>query len=118
MTTKVIIRDMRADMLIGVKDHEKNSKQPVLINITASIRDNPDWGADDIENTVSYSPIVSGIRQIVARGHINLIETFAEHIAALCLQDSRVEEVIVRVEKTKVYDDASAVGVEIIRKRS
>ena len=118
MTTKIIIRDLRADMLIGVFEHEKKKKQPVVINIEARIRNNHDWGADDINKTVSYDPIVSGVRQLVARGHINLVETLAEHIAALCLEDSRVEDVTVRVEKTAVYDDAASVGVEITRTKS
>jgi len=60
---------------------------------------------------------VSGTRQLAARGHINLVETLAEHIAALCLQDGRVREVKVRVEKTTVYDFVDSVGIEIIRKR-
>jgi 7,8-dihydroneopterin aldolase/epimerase/oxygenase len=118
MTTRIIIRDLRVDMLIGVNEHEKKKKQPVVINIEAHIRNNPDWGADDINKTLSYDPIVSGVRQLVARGHINLVETLAEHIAALCLEDNRVEDVIVRVEKTAVYNDAASVGVEIGRTKS
>lgn len=118
MTTKVVIRDMHVDMLIGVLDHEKNRKQPVIINIEATIADNLDWGTDDIRKTVSYDPIVTGVRQLAARGHINLVETLAEHIAALCLQDSRIREVKVRIEKTTVYDFVEAVGIEIVRKRS
>ncbi len=117
MTTKILIRDMHVDMMVGVLEHEKNRKQPVVINIEAVIADNPDWGADDIRKTVSYDPIVSGTRQLAARGHINLVETLAEHIAALCLQDGRIQEVKVRIEKTTVYDFVDAVGVEIVRKR-
>lgn len=118
MTTRIIIRDLHVDMLIGVFDHEKNRKQPVVINIEALIGNNPDWGDDDINKTVSYDPLVSGIRQLAARNHINLVETLAEHIAALCLQDRRVHEVKVRVEKTAIYEFAAGVGVEIVRRRS
>jgi dihydroneopterin aldolase len=117
MTTKIVIRNLRADMLIGVLEHEKKKKQPVLINIEALIDENPDWQADNIDKTVSYDPIVSGTRQLVAGGHIHLVETLAEHIAQLCLRDIRVREVTVRVEKTTIYDDVEAVGVEISRSR-
>lgn len=118
MTTRIIIRNLHVDMLIGVLEHEKKRKQPVIINIDAVIGDNPNWGTDDIGKTVSYDPIVTGVRQLAGRGHINLVETLAEHVAALCMQDNRVLEVKVRIEKTTVYDFVDAVGIEIVRKRA
>ena len=58
-----------------------------------------------------------GIKAIVAAGHINLVETLAERIAALGLADHRVEAARVRVEKLHVVAEAESVGVEIERFR-
>jgi dihydroneopterin aldolase len=55
------------------------------------------------------------VREIVSRGHINLVETLAEEVAAMCLQDRRVRSVRVRVEKLDVFPDVTSVGVEIER---
>jgi dihydroneopterin aldolase len=44
-----------------------------------------------------------------------LLETLAEEIAAICLQDGRVRSVRVRVEKLDIFPDAASVGVEIER---
>ncbi len=116
MTTKIFVRNLKTDLLIGIHDHEKKKKQPVVVTVEADV----DIGtgiSDDIENTVSYSPIVLGIRQLASSGHINLVETLAEKIATLTLNDKRVREVMVRVEKTTAYDDTDSVGVEIRRKQ-
>jgi len=43
------------------------------------------------------------------------VETLAERIAALCLDDARVRSVRIRVEKLDVFPDATSVGVEIER---
>jgi dihydroneopterin aldolase len=43
------------------------------------------------------------------------VETLAEQIAALCLEDRRVRVARVRVEKLDVFVDATSVGVEIER---
>ena len=48
-------------------------------------------------------------------GHLNLVETLAEKIAAHCLADKRVKVARVRIEKLKVIAEAQSVGVEIER---
>jgi len=70
---------------------------------------------DRLANVVCYEEVVSGIRALVEKGHLNLVETLAEQIAALCLRDSRVRIARVRVEKLDVFADATSVGVEIER---
>ena len=56
-----------------------------------------------------------GIKAITGRGHVNLVETMAEDIAAMCLEDPRVRSVRVRVEKLDILENAESVGVEIER---
>ncbi len=71
--------------------------------------------ADRLANVVNYETIVGRIRGVAASGHMNLVETLAERIAALCLDDSRVRSARVRVEKLDVFPDAASVGIEIER---
>ncbi|HJO96838.1 MAG TPA: dihydroneopterin aldolase, partial [Rhodospirillales bacterium] len=52
---------------------------------------------------------------IVGQGHVNLVETLAEKIAAACLKDKSIRSLRVRVEKLDVFADAASVGVEIER---
>ncbi|MBI3451624.1 MAG: dihydroneopterin aldolase, partial [Rhodospirillales bacterium] len=73
--------------------------------------------ADKIANVVDYDAIVAGVRRIIAVGHVKLVETLAERIAAFCLEEPRVRLARVRVEKLDVYADAASVGVEIERRR-
>lgn len=113
--TKLIIRDLHVDMLIGIHEHEKKFEQPVLINIEAHIPFNSGWRNDSYEDTVCYDSIVKMIRALGVQGHINLVETYAEEIAHRILNDKRILKVLVRIEKTNVYDFAQGVGVEIMR---
>ena len=68
---------------------------------------------DQIAEVPSYDDILKGIRAIVSEGHINLVETLAERIASHCLNDKRIVQVRVRIEKLERGPDA--VGVEIVR---
>lgn len=113
--TRLIIRDLRLDMGIGVYDFEKTAPQPVLINLLVDVAPPADWQADAYENVVCYATIVEGIRALAARGHVQLVETLAEQIAGLVLATKGVLAVTVRVEKTDIMPDAAAVGIEIHR---
>jgi dihydroneopterin aldolase len=86
----------------------------VRINLDLAVQEDRKLN-DDLSSVVCYEKIVTDVREIVERGHINLVETLAEEIAGSCLADRRVRSVRVRVEKLDVFPDATSVGVEIER---
>jgi dihydroneopterin aldolase len=116
--SRIFIRDLRVDMMIGVYDSEKNAAQPVVINLEADFTAPHNWRGDSYENVICYDTIAKAVRKIAASGHVNLVETLAEHIADFCMQDKRTTGVTVRVEKTAVFPDARSAGVEIRRLRA
>lgn len=115
--TKIIIRNMRLDMFIGVHAHEKQRKQPVIINVDVHTDGPPDWRNDTIENVLNYELIASAIEDMAGHGHVHLVETFAERIADFCLKQNGINAVMVRVEKPEIFDFMESVGVEIFRKK-
>lgn len=115
LTRRIFVHDLELAALIGVHRHEQDGRQRVRINLDLDVLvgDAPDQ--DRLSDVVCYAEIVGGVREIVAAGHINLVETLAERIAARCLSDRRVRSARVRVEKLDVFADAASVGVEIER---
>lgn len=110
----VFIRDLVLMCSIGVHRHERADRQRIRVNIDLAVRDDRDLD-DDIGNVVCYEKITLGVRGLIADRHIKLVETVAEEIAAMCLEDGRVNSVRVRVEKLDILPDAASVGVEIER---
>ncbi len=115
--TKIIVKNLRMDMSIGVHDHEKTKEQQVIVTVEVNVERNPDWEADSIDNVLNYESIVSAIKDIAKRGHIELIETFVEHIAASCLQDPAIKDARVRVEKPDIFPFMDSIAVEIFRSK-
>jgi len=112
----VFVRDLMLDAHIGVHQHEKLGPQRIRVNVDLAVLEKDvDGIGDQLANVVCYEEVVSGIRALVAEGHVNLVETLAEQIAALCLEDRRVRVARVKVEKLDVFADATSVGVEIER---
>ena len=106
---------MVIDCSIGIYTHEKEHEQRVRINLDLAVGEGDHQINDDIRNVISYEDMAKGVEAIIATGHINLVETLAENIAEMCLQDKRVFSARVRVEKLDIIASAESVGVEIER---
>ena len=100
---------------IGVFATEEGRTQRIRISVDLGVADTE--GPDELSRVVDYSAVVARIRAIVASGHVRLVETLAERIAASCLSDGRIFSARIRVEKLDIYPDAEGVGVEIERRR-
>ncbi|SDG55698.1 dihydroneopterin aldolase [Roseospirillum parvum] len=112
----VFLRDLERPCRIGVHAHERERPQRVRINLDLAVwEDQPDQIGDNLANVVCYEMVAERIRAILDDGHVNLVETLAERIAHLCLQDPRVHSARVRIEKLEVFPDAFSAGVEIER---
>jgi dihydroneopterin aldolase len=112
---RVFVRDLVLDVEIGVYKNEKGVTQPVRFSVDVDVSPATDTLDDDIGRAFDYDTIIKGIKDIVARGHINLVETLAERIARHCLAHPRAARVVVRIEK--LDKEPGAVGVEIVRDR-
>ena len=110
----VFVRDYETLAFIGVFAHEKGARQPVRINVDLAVTEEGDHG-DQLANVVCYNEVVKRIDTIINEGHIHLVETLAEKIAEMELEEEKVTSVRVRVEKLAAVKGAASVGVEIER---
>lgn len=114
---RILVRDLVLKCQIGIHPHEQLAPQRVRINVEMGVLEQAGPLSDNIANVVSYEDVITGIKEMLSQGHINLVETLAEKVAVLCLADERVDSVKVRVEKLDVYAEAASVGIEIERQR-
>lgn len=113
----VFVRDLHIEAVIGVHRHEKVKPQPLLINIDITAQEVDAPLEDKLSLVVDYELVVDGVRALIAEGHVKLVETLAERIAAFCLSDTRVLAARVRIEKLAAIAGVRSVGVEIERVR-
>ncbi|MEN3974615.1 dihydroneopterin aldolase [Emcibacter sp. SYSU 3D8] len=111
----VFVRDLMLDGHIGIHAHEQGVVQRLRINLDLSVVDRHPLPADHIAHVVCYQEVVEATTAIVARGHVNLVETLAEEIAQEILATPDVVTVRVRVEKLDAFANVASVGVEIER---
>ncbi len=117
MTDQIHIKDLQLRTIIGINADERRERQDVLINLTLYADTRPAGATDDIEQAVNYRTLTKRIIQLVETSQFYLVEKLAAEIAAICLDDARVERVGVTVEKPGALRFARSVGVTIERGR-
>jgi dihydroneopterin aldolase len=112
---RVFVHDLVLDAEIGVYSNEKGVTQRARFSVDIEVAPSPEAVEDQIERVLDYDLIISTIKDILAEGHINLVETLADEIATRCLAHPRAASVKVKIEK--LDKEPGAVGVEIVRRR-
>lgn len=110
----LFVHDLVLACRIGVHAHERDRPQRVRLNLDLAVAET-DQPPRRLADVVDYAALVERVRGALSEGHVELVETVAERVAALCLEDPRVRSARVRVEKLEAVADAAAVGVEIER---
>ncbi len=115
----VKIRRLLVDMFIGVHQHERHSKQRVAIDVELEL-DYPAEGFSKAiyKNVGCYETLVDKIKTLSKEGHVVLVETFADKIADIALNDERVISAAIHVEKLDIFSDCEAVGATIKKFRN
>ncbi|MFL1461697.1 dihydroneopterin aldolase [Roseococcus sp. DSY-14] len=117
---QVFVRGLQLQARLGVHAHEKAAPQRILVHVELAVEDESaaiGIGPDDLARVVDYERVVEAARSAVARGHVMLVETLAETVAAAALVDPRVKLARVSIEKPDAFPDIASVGVTIERTR-
>jgi len=115
---QVFVSELELVAHVGVYEHEKRSKQPVVVSVELDVADDYDGRSDRLSDIYDYDTAIRAIRTTVLKGHCNLIETLAEQIAAACLDHPMVLAARVRIAKPDVLPACGQAGIEIERHRS
>ena len=112
---KVIIKNLLARGIIGIRDWERKRAQDILINITLYTDTHQAAKTDSINDCADYSTISKKVLAHAESAGRFTVEALVNDLAGLCLQETNVKRVIVRVEKPGAVRFAESVGVEIER---
>lgn len=99
MSDTIVLRGLRARGRHGALPAERELGQEFIVDVALGIDIRPAAAGDDLSRTVHYGELATKLVAVVEGEPVNLIETLAERLAAVCLEASRVEEVEVTVHK-------------------
>jgi len=113
----ILLRDLRVEVLIGIHKRERHVAQVVSIDLDIGLPGTTVFETDKVADTIDYEQVAIRIRALAGSGHFRLVETFADRIARLLIDDFKAPWVKVSAAKIGILPDAKFVGVSIERRR-
>lgn len=111
----IFIEGLRAETVIGIHDNELHEPQPLVIDLYAGVPHADACETDRIGDTIDYSVVHARLHRLLREHKLQLLESFAEAVADILLDEFGARWVRVKVVKPKKFFDVDTVGVMIER---
>ncbi|HCE41301.1 dihydroneopterin aldolase [Alcanivorax sp. 521-1] len=111
----VYISDLKVDTVIGIYDWERRIRQTVSLDLEMAADISRAAASDHIDDALNYKAIGKRIIQYIEDSDFQLVETLAERVAQLVLEEFGVAWLKLRLSKPGALRGSRDVGVIIER---
>jgi 7,8-dihydroneopterin aldolase/epimerase/oxygenase len=111
----IYLKDLKAECVIGVWDWERRIRQRVTINLEMGADIARAAASDRLDDTLNYKAVAKRVIAYVESSEFQLIETLAERIAGLLLEEFSIPWCRVTLDKGGAVRGSRGVGVVIER---
>jgi 7,8-dihydroneopterin aldolase/epimerase/oxygenase len=112
---KIYLRELKTEAIIGIFDWERQVKQTVLIDLEMNGDVRKAALSDSIEDTLNYKRVAKRLLEFIEGSSFHLVETLAEHIAMLVIEEFGVQWIKVTLNKPGAVRSSRSVGIIIER---
>ncbi|MCO7233259.1 MULTISPECIES: dihydroneopterin aldolase [Cobetia] len=112
---RVLIEALVVETVIGVYDWERTIRQRLVMDLEMATDIRAAAADDDLTHTLDYAAISARIQTFAEDSRFELVETFAERLAALLREEFGIPWLTMTVRKPGAVPEAAAVGVRIVR---
>jgi 7,8-dihydroneopterin aldolase/epimerase/oxygenase len=115
---KIFIHALKSEAIIGIIEWERQVKQTILVDIECSADITKAALTDSITDTLNYKGVAKRVLAFIEASQFHLVETLAESIAMLILEEFGVSWVSIVLSKPGAVRHSRDVGVSLERDRS
>ena len=116
----IAVRGITAHAHHGVYDWERERGQTFRVDAVLELDTAPAAAGDDLERTANYAELARALYSVLTGEPVALLETLAQRLADVCLDDPLVDAVEITVHKPQAelgvpFDDVT-VGIRRTRR--
>jgi len=112
---RIFITGLTIQTIIGIYDRERTNRQRVVVDLELSADIAKAAGTEDINSTLDYKNLSDELKKYIENSSFQLIETMAEQICRLIINDFGVQWVKLTLHKPDALEGDIDVGVIIER---
>ncbi|MBK5963074.1 dihydroneopterin aldolase [Thiocystis minor] len=111
----VFIRGLRVETIIGIHDWEKRARRPLILDLEMASDIARAAATDRIADALDYDTVSQRLVQAVSENRFELVETLAEHCAAILREEFGIPWLRLTLNKPSAVGEGVDVGVVIER---
>ena len=111
----IYLKDLRIDTIIGIYDWERQTRQTVILDVEMGTDISRAAATDKINDTLNYKAVAKRLITFVENSEYQLVETLAEQVANILLNEFSIPWVRVTLNKQGAVRGVRDVGVIIER---
>ncbi len=111
----IYLHGLKVECVIGVWAWERRIKQPITIDLDMAADIRRAARSDELDDTLSYKGVAKRVTAFVGASRFKLVETLAEEVARVLLEEFAIPWVRVKVNKSGAVRGARDVGIIIER---
>jgi len=113
----LFLRDFRLELIIGIYEWERKVPQLVRLDLEIGLPDSKAGGTDDVADTIDYGAVAKRVKDFLhnAPQPITLVESVAEHVAAIVRDEFGAPWAKVTVTKFAIVPAIHELGTTIER---
>ena len=115
---RIFLHGLTTECVIGFIDWERRVKQTVVIDLELPVDCVRAARIDAVADTIDYKKVAKRVLAFVSASDFQLVETLAQRLALLILEEFAVEWVRLSVSKPGAIRNSRDVGVVIERTRT
>jgi dihydroneopterin aldolase len=112
----IFIEGFTGETVIGIHETELHRPQQIVMDLHAGVTRARACATDRIQDTIDYGAVRERLHRLLKDHALQMLEAFAERVAAILIDEFGAEWVRVKVVKPHKFDDVAAVGVQIERR--
>lgn len=117
MSDRILIDELRFRAIVGVHPWERERPQELRVSLEIELSTVAAGLSDELEDTVDYDRLCAQLIHRARRARRRTLEALAQDLADQCLEEERIEAVLVKLEKPEALRRARSVAVLIRRDR-
>ncbi|MEM6513372.1 MAG: dihydroneopterin aldolase [Pseudomonadota bacterium] len=111
----IFLHGLRVEAVIGIWEWEKRIRQVIEIDLDMATDIRKAAASDDVKDTLNYKAVSRRVQTFIEDNPFELVETLAERIAGIILDEFDVPWVRVKLNKPGAIRGSRDVGVLIER---
>ena len=115
---RIFLRDLKIETVVGIWEWERRIRQNVVLDLEIATDVRKAARDDSIDDALNYKSIAKRLIAFVGEARFQLVETLAEAVARLLIEEFHVEWVRVSVAKPGAIEGSRVVGVVIERAKA